>query len=614
MSYVLAHTAALGLLAGAFWLPGYAFERALLRERDLGGLRSLTRVCSGLGLWMAASFLLAASGQLAPLPVGALMAVSAIAAAGARWRWGAAPRQEASGGGWFALALALISLPLFLLALSPHAPWDAATYHLTLPKQFVAAGGFRPVPMSIYSNWPLGTELLFAVAMLVQDHVLAKLVHLGFGLLTLHAVFLACREFHRPPSGWLAAPLLLANPVLVFEMSAAYVDLAYAFFLLSALLFMVRALGGSRDAKTHLLLAGLCAGVLTGLKLNGIVGAIAIGALPLPTLFTAARRGEAQPAIRDLGLRFALPVLLLWLPWLVKSAAYTGDPFYPFLYPLLGGPDWSPALGDQLRTWQRSIGMGREALDYLLLPARVILAGGVGYARFAGQIGAFWIALLPLALLFGLRHPLVRCCLGSSAVYFAAWSLSSQQMRLLIPILPLLSIASAVTILDLLDRLPSARVARAARCGVPVAAALIAIVLSRGAFQRGMAMLPLYWRGAPSLQRAAVHPVYAFINRELPRDSRLLLLNTNQGFCIEREYLADSFFEASQIADWLRSASTVDEVRQRLESRGITHLLIEHRSWGIRYPDALLALLRDPTQVEQRYRSRNGRFTLLELR
>jgi hypothetical protein len=94
----------------------------------------------------------------------------------------------------------------------------------------------------------------------------------------------------------------------------------------------------------------------------------------------------------------------------------------------------------------------------------------------------------------------------------------------------------------------------------------------------------------------------------------MLLLNTNQGFFIEREYLADSFFEASQIADWLRPASTVGEVRQRLESRGITHVLIEHRNWGIRYPDALLALLRDPAQVEQRYRSRNGRFTLLELR
>jgi hypothetical protein len=203
MSYVLAHTAALGLLAAGFWLPGYAFERALLRERDLGGLRSLTRICSGLGFWMVGSFLLAATGRLAPAGVGVLMAASAMAAAAARWRWGAAPRGAASGSGTFALAAALVSLPLFLLALSPHAPWDAAAYHLALPKHFIAAGGFRPVPMNVYSNWPLGTELLFAVAMLVQDHVLAKLLHFGFGLLSLHAVFLACR-CSRPCSSWSA--------------------------------------------------------------------------------------------------------------------------------------------------------------------------------------------------------------------------------------------------------------------------------------------------------------------------------------------------------------------------------------------------------------------------
>jgi hypothetical protein len=563
---------------------------------------------------MVGSFLLAATGRLAPAGVGVLMAASAMAAAAARWRWGAAPGGTASGSGYFALAVALVSLPLFPLALSPHAPWDAAAYHLALPKQFIAAGGFRPVPMNVYSNWPLGTELLFAVAMLVQDHVLAKLLHFGFGLLSLHAVFLACREFHRPASGWLAAPLLFANPVVVFEMTSAYVDLAYAFFLLSALLFMVRALRGGRDANTALLLSGLCAGVLAGLKLNGFVGAAAIGALSLPTLFASARRGEARPAMRDLSLRFALPVLLLWLPWLIKSAAYTGDPFYPLLHSLLGGPDWSPALAAQFRSWQHSIGMGREPLDYLLLPARVILAGGVGYARFAGQIGGFWIALLPLALLFGLRHQLVRCCLGASALYFVAWALSSQQMRLLIPILPLLAIASAVTVVDLLERLPSARLGRAARWALPAAAVVLAIVLSRGAFRMGLDMIPLYRSGASSLQQAVVHPVHAFIDRELPEDARLLLLNTNQGLFLEREYLADSFFEASQIADWLRPASTLGEVRGRLESRGITHVLIEHRDWGIEYPDALIALLRDPAEVELRYRSRDRRFTLLELR
>ena len=40
--------------------------------------------------------------------------------------------------------------------------------------------------------------------------------------------------------------------------------------------------------------------------------------------------------------------------------------------------------------------MGRDAVDYLLLPWRVILEGGRGYDHFDGELGAFWIVVLPV--------------------------------------------------------------------------------------------------------------------------------------------------------------------------------------------------------------------------
>ena len=44
--------------------------------------------------------------------------------------------------------------------------------------------------------------------------------------------------------------------------------------------------------------------------------------------------------------------------------------------------------------------------------------------------------------------------------------------------------------------------------------------------------------------------------------SNYYMIDTNQGFYCSREYLADSFFEASQIVHWLQSAS-IDEVSRR---------------------------------------------------
>ena len=63
MFYVLAHLAALGALAAAFGLAGFALERSWLRHDDAGGLRSLSRAVLGVVAWMLALFALACVGR-----------------------------------------------------------------------------------------------------------------------------------------------------------------------------------------------------------------------------------------------------------------------------------------------------------------------------------------------------------------------------------------------------------------------------------------------------------------------------------------------------------------------------------------------------------------------
>ena len=44
-----------------------------------------------------------------------------------------------------------------------------------------------------------------------------------------------------------------------------------------------------------------------------------------------------------------------------------------------------------------------------------------------------------------------------------------------------------------------------------------------------------------------MHPVFRAIDADVPADGRLLFINTNHGFFCHRDFIADSFFEASQI-------------------------------------------------------------------
>src|SRR5262249_324113 len=141
-----------------------------------------------------------------------------------------------------------------------------------------------------------------------------------------------------------------------------------------------------------------CCGIVAGTKILGAVAAPCIGLLVVVSRSMPFDGHEFRRSLRDVLLWVALPAFALVLPWYIRSFVYTGNPLYPLLYRVFGGPDWSLVLDRQFMSWQQSIGMGRTAIDYLLLPLRVVLDGGSGYTHFDGRLNPFWIVLIPLSL------------------------------------------------------------------------------------------------------------------------------------------------------------------------------------------------------------------------
>lgn len=640
MMWVGTHVLALLFLIGVAYGSGELLRRGARWSFD-DGLRPLASLCLGLALWTLIAVALA---TLQWLSTGAVLGCLALIVAIALWqRWSrrrepTRPDLEHLGRHigrqdlvFFALLTFLVLVPLAALALAPAISWDASTYHLTVPRLYLERGGFRPVELNVYSNWPLGTEMLYAMGLLLQDHVLPKLMHFAFGLGILFGVFVGLRDTGDKVSGGLgqapeasdqilggalAMALVLANGVVAFEIRIAYVDLAIGFYLLTAFLFLRRWRRDPQDLGP-LVLAGVSCGLMAGGKLNGFVGIFALLWLLLPAAVQRWRQ-QGWGAVGRATLAFGGPIFLLWTPWLVKSVVYTGNPVYPVLYDVFGGPDWSPELAAQLSQWQRSIGMGRDPLDFLLLPWRIVVHGGPGYDRFAGQLGLVWLLVLPLALWRARRSAEVRQPLLAAATFFVCWAFTSQQLRLLIPALPLLAMAGARATIETLALWRPAAQWRVWRPLI-LAAALVMLLATHG-WPLGAGPLGGGWKAAqrllatPSTDIAAsAEPaIFRQINR-LPDDARLLFLNTNQGYFCRREYLADSFFEASQIAHWLAPAQGPTQVRDALRRRSISHVLLDRQPRPVTYPPALLAMLQDPALAQPVARAQNGRFLVFAL-
>lgn len=505
------------------------------------------------------------------------------------------------------VVLAVLGLH-FVATCFPSVAWDAATYHLALPRLYLEHGGFYAISLDVLSNWPLASELLYALAMAVHDYVLAKLVHWAVAGLLVAALVRRTRA-DSPVWGWAAAALVLVNPVVGEEIGGAYVDLFLALsFLLGFLALEDAAIDGGRP---RIAFAGVCAGMALATKPTGALVAACLAAL-LAWQLRLKRR--TWPEAARAGLAFLLPVLALALPWLVRAWWMTGNPVYPFLYSWLDGRGWSATLAAQATRWQRSIGMGRSLGDYCLLPLRVILSGARGYAHFDGELSRVWLVALPVALAGAAVTPRARRALAAGGLYFALWALTSQQMRLLVPALPLFALAAAEGTGGLVAR--GSATVRAV--GPSVAALGVVLGLARPLVEVASLAVghaaTLAVEGSARLQAEIVPPVFRYIAERTPADARVLLIDTNKIFFCPRPALADSMFEASQLADWLHPLGSVGAVDDALRAAGVTHVVIEHVDWGIAWPQAFLDWLGDRQRVRPVYRTPDGRFTVLERR
>lgn len=565
MTYVVEHVVFVLAMLWLFHCSGLIVIRMVRLAPETGRRTGLLPIAIGVVAWTQLLFVLAVLGFYRPTTLRVLsMCVAGLGtmtwfATAGRPRWDPVRTCRSIG---FALPLVLVSLAVLLGALDPMPGWDDQTYHLTIPAIYLAHGGFVRIPFNVYSNWPLGLELIYGLGLALQDHVGARLLHFDFLILLLVALFRFCVRRHSAWVGLAAASILLANPVVIAEAGVAYVELAIAFFLMMALSLLTEYLEDHRAQSLGL--AGLCFGCISTLKVSGVLFLVCGWTMiVVDGLRSHGRITPTRTIVRAAAL-LSLPSLVMMVPWISKAYFYTGNPVYPFLWSVFGGSEWSGLLTDQFTAWQSSIGMGRNWVDYLLLIPRLALLSGPGYGRFDGGLSWIWIFAVPLIAVVPNRE--ARALALPAAAYFVVWALSSQQARFLVPIIAPLAGSLAIAV--------SAVSKQNNALGKPALFALLALLLASTypALQRAVSVTDSALRKPPDLTSWVPDPAYTFARLSLPENARLLL-DTNHGLFFQRPYVADSFFEASQVSEFMAGARSLDEIEVRIRTLNVTHIV-----------------------------------------
>lgn len=491
--------------------------------------------------------------------------------------------------GWLAISLTfVVCVTAAVAAMAPPGTleWDTLSYHFAVPKTWLRAGRILFLPYDHHSNFPFTLQLGYMAMLSAGSEAAAKWLHTLCGLALSISVYATTRRL-LPNSKF--APLvsvatLLGIPMIFWELTVAYVDIATTLFTwtsLSVLLVLMQTEGNASPASKArmqmLVLSGTLMGCALGTKMTVLVfwGMILAGMIGYGFLV---RKTQYLTTISHAAIWGGLG-LLIGSPWYVKTYLYTGNPVYPYFYQIFGGRYWTAEHAARYAADQAAFGLGKKPVDALLAPWNL-----VNEALLLGQrpwvfteyvqYGLAPTLIIGLVALLWVAPKLSRECL--SILVFglgigASWFVLMQQTRYLLPGIPCAAVLTGVVFASSSKSIKLAQVVITAICmmwtlsvGTPLINDGLDTLLARKNRDE-----QIYRRLGP-LGRASL-----WINQNTEKSSKVALFDEVRGYYIDRQILWAEPNHADGLLPWKSFTNSADLARE-LKSRGYSTILINN--------------------------------------
>ncbi len=477
---------------------------------------------------------------------------------------------------------------VFFSALAPELSFDALNVHLPYARDAAAAHRAGFVPNNWSSVMPALPLMSYITAFLFSGVTLAKLFNFLCYVLCGGVVFGISRRWWGALHASAASILFWGSPVALYEATTALIDLPLTLFSAIAALSLLE--WTRNEDRNWLWLSAAALGLAFGCKYHAAFWLIPFLAI---ILFDAlVRRRMGLKSCAGLLSRYALIVALLFLPWLLRAWAYTGNPVFPVANSIFRSPLFPPSMEAAARAMYANEGVGAAIPDLIKLPWTVTFHPGA----FRGTLGLLFLPGVVLALVRG-RTRQLRFGLLASIFYFFAWAMTAQEIRYLLPLLPLLCVLSTAGFMgEGLGKEDAVADGQGASRRQATKRALLyggAFLIAGGSVMSLPPIYPLwvrewtYWHGYQSpvpflLGRQSAEDylrrdvpsiyVYDYINEHLGPGDRVLLLNDASQFYSRVPTLYSFTVEGED----LLHKTTEAEVLERLRKSRITYVLLNY--------------------------------------
>ena len=247
-----------------------------------------------------------------------------------------------------ALILLANALPPGILWVEEAYAYDALEYHLAVPKVFFEQGHISFMGNNVYSNFPLGYEMLALLMMAMKGDALGaafmcQLVNAPLALLFIASAWLAGRQFSSV-AGVVAGVLAAVTPWTMYLAGIAFVEIGMLALGMAALTATIIAIREPGRADRGAIVAGALAGLAAGFKYT----ALPMIALPIALLYVLGNFPLRRRLLCS-GISVVCAIIAC-SPWMIRNTINTGNPVFPLAYAVFGANDdvWS---AEQAAQW-----------------------------------------------------------------------------------------------------------------------------------------------------------------------------------------------------------------------------------------------------------------------
>ncbi len=493
------------------------------------------------------------------------------------------------------LTMALFVAAMALGAMLPSTDFDVKEYHIQGPKEWFMNGAIEMLPHNVYTSFPFLTEMFHLLGMeLSSDWYLGalagKLVLMMFAPLTGLAVFAAADRLFDRRAAWAAMLIHLSTPWTYRISIIAYAEGGLTFFLMATTLAVIIRVqsqqpaqepteneqttgNGSQSNMAGRLtgLIGLLAGSAMACKYPGLLSVVFPAALVL--LLLEWKSQQAPPLARRAGkmlLIFGVGCFVTIGPWMLKNLYETGNPVYPLLNSVFHGIDWTPILE---ANWKHAHSPSHyQPFDLLVKFYDVTLK--------SDWLSPLMFSLAPLAFLTSRnRRFIFGLWLYVGFLFLSWWTLTHRLDRFWIPLIPIVSVLAGAGVWWTTHQLW--RYAG----GVFVT---LCVLFNLGFITTVNCGLNT-WLGDLAVVRDEsefTSEAVAYLNRiRLPTDAKVLFVGEAQVFDARVPLVYNTVFDISIFEQWCsanepgvavadQKMKSTEEIRERLRSEGITHILV----------------------------------------